>query len=141
MVSVGIVPSEDQIKLFNELKVDKLHRYLVIRLNKDRNGLETGEVGARDSTIKDLESILPKDNCCFVVFDFEYETFENPPRQTSKLLLICWAPDIAPIKIKVPFSSTKSDIKANFPGIQKDIQASDFAILDFEEMRKECCSK
>lgn len=140
MVSVGINPTEDQVKLYNQLKVDKSIRCLILALNKDRNGLETEFTGDRDFTLKDLHEKLPKDNCRYVIFDFDYETKENPPRATSKLLLILWSPDIAPIKVKVPFTSTKNDIKAAFVGIQKDILASDFAILDPEELRNELCN-
>ncbi len=139
MVSVGISPTEDQVKLYNELKVDKTHRFIILALNKDRNGLEVETIGERNLTIKDLHEKLPKDNCRFVVFDFEYDTKENPPRATSKLLLISWAPDIAPIKVKVPFTGTRGDVKASFTGIQKDILATDLAILDPEELRNELC--
>ena len=138
MVSCGISPSEEQVKLYNELKINKLHRYLIFGLNKDRNALETFEVGKREDGLKELLSQLPNNDCRFVVYDFEYETSENPPRSTQKLLLLCWTPDIAPIKVKVPFTSTKSDIKSNFVGIQKDMQVSDSSQLDFEELRKEC---
>jgi len=135
----GIHVKEEHVELFNKLKIDKKFRALIFGLNNDRNAIELFKECDRDYTLKDLENDLPSNNCRFVIYDFEYQTFENPPRDTSKLLLIHWAPDIAPIKIKVPFSATKSEIKGAFSGIQKDIQASDFAILDFEELRKECC--
>lgn len=139
MVSVGITPTDDQIKLFNELKIEKKHRALILGLNKERNALETIKVGDRNFTLKDLQSELPHDNCRFVVYDFDYETFENPPRQTSTLLLICWAPDTSSIKIKTPFISTKGAVVGAFVGIQKSIQASDFSILNEEELRKDLC--
>lgn len=138
MVS-GITCSEEQIKLYNELKIEKKHRYIILGLNEKRDALEVLKLGKREETIKDVEESLPKDNCRYVVFDFEFKTFENPPRDTAKLLLICWAPDNAPIKVKVPFASTKSEIRNSFPGINKDVSASDLGILDYEELRKECC--
>ena len=138
MVS-GITCKEEHIILYNELKIEKKHRYVVLGLNDKRDELVLVHVGKREETLKDLEEHLPKDNCRFVAYDFEYKTFENPPRDTTKLLLICWAPDNAPIKVKVPFTSTKSELKSSFTGIQKDIQASDYSILDHEELRKECC--
>ena len=139
MVSAGITPTEEQVEIFNTIKIDKKFRCLILALNKERNKLETVATHDRNFTIKDLEKELPNNDCRFVVFDFEFQTYENPPRDTSKLLLICWVPDIAPIKVKVPFTSTKGEIKAAFPGIAKDVQASDCAILDYEELRKECC--
>ena len=137
MVSVVTVTPE-QIQLYQDLKIDEKYRYIILALTKDRNALEIVSLGERDKSLKDLEQFLPNNDCRYVVFDFEFETFENPPRPTRKILLISWAPDIAPIKVKVPFASSKTEIRSAFQGIQKDIQASDLSILDFEELRKEC---
>ena len=135
----GIHIKEEHTILFNQLKVDKKYRALIFGLNKDRNGIELFKECDRNYSLKDLESDLPDNDCRYVVYDFEYQTFENPPRETAKLLLIVWAPDNASIKVKVPFTATKSEIRGTFSGIQKDIQASDYSIFDFEELRKECC--
>ena len=139
MVS-GIEPTEEQREIFEKLKIDKIHRYFVLGLNKDRNGLDTIEIGARDSNLKDLVDKLPNDDCRFIIFDFEFKTKEKIERETSRLLLICWAPDAAPTKIKVPFISSKAALTGNFTGIQKNIQASDKGELDFEELRDQCCN-
>lgn len=137
MVSVVTVTPE-QIQLYQDLKIDEKYRFIILGLTKDRNALEIVALGEREKSLKDLEAHLPNNDCRYVVFDFEFETFENPPRPTRKILLISWAPDIAPIKVKVPFASSKTEIRSAFQGIQKDIQASDLGILDFEELRKEC---
>ena len=74
-----------------------------------------------------------------MIFDYELETFEEPPRKTSKIILFLWAPDVAPIRKKIPFATSKSSITASFEGIQKDIQLSDLSlILEEVELRKEC---
>lgn len=138
MVSCGISPKDEQIKLYNELKVDKKYRFLVFGLNKERNSLETFGIGKREEGLKDLMSLLPSDDCRYVVYDFEYENFENPPRATQKLLLFAWCPDNAPTKVKVPFTSIKSELISSFTGIQKTLQVADSSQLDFEELRKEC---
>mmetsp|Transcript_25389 Transcript_25389/g.26450 ORF Transcript_25389/g.26450 Transcript_25389/m.26450 type:complete len:139 (+) Transcript_25389:37-453(+) len=134
----GIHVSDELVKEYNELKINKKYRYIILGLNDQRNGVELLEKGDRDKTLKDLESSLPKDNCRYVVFDFDFLTFENPPRESNKLILILWTPDIAPIKVKVPFTGTKAEIKGSFVGISKDILAPDFSFLDHEELRKEC---
>ena len=100
--------------------------------------MEISTIGARDSKLCDLKEHLPSNDCRFVVYDFETTTYENPPRETSKLLFVIWAPDAAPIKRKVPCVSTKAEFKAQFVGLQKDLQLSDYALIDEEEMRKEC---
>jgi cofilin len=137
MVS-GMKCSDEQVTLYNELKIDKKHRCIILKLNSTNDGLEVEHVGSRDFQIKELENQLPNDDCRFIIFDFEYDTDENPPRHTTKLILILWCPDNTPIKKRVPFSSTKAEVKSTFVGIQKDIQVSDKSQLDFEELRKEC---
>ena len=138
MVSVGINPSDEQIKIYKELKVDKTHRCYALKLNPTRDGLVDLFIGDRDFKLEDLKEKLPANDCVYVIYDFEFDTYENPPRATNKLLLIFWCPDTAPIKVKAPFASTKNDLKAAFDGIAKDIMASDTSILDHEELRKEC---
>jgi len=140
-VTVGIEPTQEHIEKYAELKVDKKYRYIILALNKERNALEILRLGDRSEGMKELEPHLPKDNCVYVVYDFEYDTYESPPRQTAKLLLICWVPDNCSSKIKVPFAGTKSSVRGAFAGIQKDVQASDFSYLDVEDLRKECCNK
>ena len=137
MVSVGIHPTNEHIELFESVKTDRKNRALSLKLNDARNALELDFVEGRDFTLEQLAEKLPPNDCRFVVFDFEYKTFESPPRETSKLILIMWNPDSAPIKVRMPFSSTKGDLKSSFTGIQKDIQASDLSFLDYEYLRKE----
>ena len=139
MVSCGITPSEEQIKIYEALKTDKVHRCYALKLNAKRDGLEDLFIGDRDFTLENLKEKIPANDCVYVIYDFEFQTFEEPPRDTSKLLLIFWCPDTAPIRVKAPFASSKNDLKGAFSGIAKDIMASDSSILDFEELRKECC--
>jgi len=136
-MSSGIYPTNEHIELFESVKTDRKNRALSLKLNDDKNALELDFVEGRDFTLEQLAEKLPNNDCRFVVFDFEYKTFESPPRDTSKLLLIMWNPDNASIKVRVPFTSTKGDVKASFAGIQKDIQASDVSFLDYEYLRKE----
>jgi len=141
MVS-GIEVIDDYIKIYNETKIDKKHRGFILKTNKVNNKdvLELVEVLERDFKLEALPEKLPKDGCRFIVYDFEYETFENPPRNTAKLLLIMWVPDIAPTKEKVALTTTKNAIRGAFTGIQKDIQASDSSSIDPTELRKDFCN-
>jgi cofilin len=72
-----------------------------------------------------------------VIWDFDYETDEKPPRKTARLILIYWCPDTSKINRKFVFSSTKESVKRSLVGIQTDIQASDFSGLDYDSVRKE----
>lgn len=134
----GIHVTDDIVEEFNKLKIEKTYRAIVLGLNETRDSIKLFSTHDRNYNTEQLALDLPQNDCRYVIYDFEYETDENPPRQTTKLILICWVPDNSPIKIKVPFSATKSEVRGALPGIQKDVQASDLSIIDFHELRKEC---
>ena len=134
----GIHATDEHIELYNKLKINKEYRCIIYGLNDARDEIKVFGTYGRDYTLEKLSQDLPANECRYVLYDFEFQTFENPPRDTSKLLLISWAPDYAPIKVKVPFAATISEIRSAFTGIQKLVEASDKSILDKEELRKEC---
>jgi cofilin len=137
MVESGIRPSETDIEDFNNLKMKGLYKVLVLSINTEGNSLQVEFKGDKTFNYDDLKNYLPKDDCRFVVYDFDYETDEKPPRKTSKLVLVYWAPITAPMKRKFTYSSTKNAIKSAFTGIQKDLQPSDWSELERDVLRKE----
>ena len=86
---------------------------------------------------EDLTNYLPKADMRFVIYDFEYKTYENPPRHTSKLLFIQWRPMTTPLKKKWLFDPIVSKIKNAFGGIQKDIFVDDLSDLQRDIIEKE----
>lgn len=133
----GIRPSEEQIKEYNTLKINPSLRCLIYSISKDEKSIENVFQAGRDFLYKDLYEQLPSNEPRFVLYDFDYETDEKPPRKTNKLLLIFWCPDSSSIKKKFVFASSKESIKRSFTGIQKDIQASDLSEIDYDVVRKE----
>ena len=138
MVDSGIKPTSEIMAAFNELKIERTIKCLVLKIDSSNKGLEIDfSVDKASFNYNELADRLPKDDPRFVLVDFEYETNENPPRKTSRLVLFFWCPDNSKIQRKVVFSSTKHSVKQILSGIQKDIQASDYADLDYENVRKE----
>ena len=133
----GISPTEEHVEEFNLLKMKGLNKILIFSLNAEMNKLELLFKADKAFQYDDLKAMLPNDDCRFVVYDFDYETLESPPRKTSKLILIYWAPIAAPMKRKFTFSSTKGALKSAFIGIQKDLQPSDWSDLEREHLTKE----
>jgi cofilin len=137
MVDSGIKCNSDITAAFNELKIERTLKCLVLKIDKANTGLEIDFKEDKTFNYSELAEKLPKDDPRFVLVDFEYETNENPPRKTSKLILFFWCPDNSKINRKVVFSSTKHSIKTALTGIQKDLQASDYSDLDYENVKKE----
>lgn len=114
--------TDDDIAQFNKLKLDRAYQYMILSLNDQNSGIvieKTGEKGAKYDEIPDL---LPKDDCRYVIVDFEFETDENPPRKTNKLVLFLYVPNNSPAKRRFPFASANDSLKKAFTGIQKEIQ-------------------
>lgn len=135
----GIKPKEEQLKEYNELKINKTKKILIFAVNQsdNENKFETVYSAGKDFDFKTLVEILPNEDPRFVIYDFDYSTDEKPPRKTSKLLLIFWCPTACTINKKFLYASTKDSVRSAFTGIQKDIQASDFSDLDYDSIRKD----
>lgn len=76
-----------------------------------------------------------------IVADFEYDTDENPPRRTDKIILVVYMPVNASAFKKAPIAASKNALKSKFVGIAKDFQANDWSEMDHETIRKEMCKK
>jgi hypothetical protein len=58
MVS-GIKPEEDLVKIYNELKINRTLKCIILTINKDNNGLEVAFTGDNTFSYKDLFEHLP----------------------------------------------------------------------------------
>lgn len=139
MVSTGVKPSEEQIKLFTELQHDKKHRAIVFRLNDKGNAIEHEETYQREAQLSEISSKLPTNDCRFVILDFEYENYDKPPKPCNKVLLMYWLPDGSPMKRNVAYAGARGELQSEFKGIANVIQATDKSYWDYETIRKELC--
>jgi cofilin len=71
---------------------------------------------------------LPKDDCRYAVYDFEYEHEDGGKR--SKILFVLWSPDTAKIKSKMLYTSSKDALRKKLVGIGTEIQATDAGEID-----------
>ena len=133
----GITLTDEQIDVYNELKLHKKFKGIVYVLNENRDAFDITKTFDPSDKLEDIAEFLPKDNCAFLVLDFEYKTDENPPRDTAKIILISWVPDSAPIKRKVPHSSSTEELKCVLTGIHKLIQASSASDITYEYIKGE----
>jgi cofilin len=134
----GITPNETILQEYKEFKINRAYKCLILALDKDNKEIEITFKGDKNFEYKELADQLPKDDSRFVLVFFEYETDEKPPRKTDKIIMIYWCPTTTPIRRKFASASTKEAIKTACTGIQKDIQASDYSEIDYDEVRKEC---
>jgi cofilin len=122
----GIAVSEDCVSKFNELKLGHAHRYVLFKMNADNTEVVVEKTGSSSETYSSFAAGLPKDHCRYALFDYEYQIDGG---RRDKILFILWAPDTAPIREKMIFTSTKDSIKKKLTGLQVEIQATDASEL------------
>lgn len=132
----GIKPDEELLAEFKELKMNQKFKTMIFEITDDGR-LQIVFKGDKNFSYKDLFDQLPSDQPRYIAYDFDYQTDENPPRKTNKLILILWCPNDCAPKKKFTYSSSFNDITNTLGSIQKVIQVDDFAGLDFETVRKQ----
>ena len=131
----GLTISDESIELFNKVKIEKYYSYILFGLSPDNSAIEFRGSGDRNYNFDSIASELPKADVAFVIYDLEYETDENPPRITSKLILISWCPILAPIRRKFALNSAENQLKMSFTGIQKDFKLTEYEEVSFAAIR------
>lgn len=124
----GIAVSDECITTFNELKSKKAHKFIIFKIENNAV-VKVAECGAPSQTFEDFKARLVKDEPCYAVFDFDYEA-EGATR--SKLVFIAWIPDVAKVKAKMIYASTKEALKMKIEGALVDVQACDASEISHE---------
>ncbi|XP_057422719.1 actin-depolymerizing factor 7 [Lotus japonicus] len=113
---------DDECKLkFVELKAKRNYRFIVFKIESQDVVVE--KLGSPEETYDDFAASLPPDECRYAVFDFDFTTNENC--QKSKIFFIAWAPDIAKVRHKMVYASSKDRFKRELDGVQVELQATD----------------
>lgn len=73
--------------MYQDLKLKKKYKYLVYKLSADNSCVEM-EKAAESGTYDDFIAALPKAECRYAVFDFEYE--KPGEGQRNKICFFAW---------------------------------------------------
>ncbi|GFP93308.1 actin-depolymerizing factor 10 [Phtheirospermum japonicum] len=115
---------DDECKLkFLELKAKRNYRYIVFKIDGTGNQVMVEKAGDNNATYQDFTDSLPSDECRYAVFDYDFTTDENCHK--SKIYFIAWSPDIAKVRTKMLYASSKDRFKRELDGIQVELQATD----------------
>ncbi len=113
---------DDALNSFNNVKLNRKNRYMICSIDDAGSALKVEKMGEADAPYSEVAENLPKDDCRYAIVDMEYETDENPPRKTNKLVLFLWVPMATPAKRRFTFASSNDSLKKAFTGIQKEFQ-------------------
>ncbi|KAI7732576.1 hypothetical protein M8C21_024182 [Ambrosia artemisiifolia] len=121
----------DECKLrFLELKAKRTFRYIVFKIEEKQKQVIVEKVGEPTQSHQDFAACLPESECRYAVFDYDFVTEENC--QKSRIFFIAWSPDIARVRSKMIYASSKDRFKRELDGIQVELQATDPTEMDLD---------
>eukprot|EP01087_Luapelamoeba_hula_P001671 TRINITY_DN11402_c0_g1_i1.p1 TRINITY_DN11402_c0_g1~~TRINITY_DN11402_c0_g1_i1.p1 ORF type:complete len:138 (-),score=30.77 TRINITY_DN11402_c0_g1_i1:6-419(-) len=119
----GIAVADEVVHKFNELKLAHNTRYLTFQMSDDLTQVVLDKTSVSPSaTWEDFTSDLPRHDCRYGVFDFEYE---KDGGRRNKIVFVVWCPETSKIKAKMLYTSTKESLKKKLVGIGSELQATD----------------
>ncbi|OIR57347.1 MAG: cofilin [Amphiamblys sp. WSBS2006] len=134
------------VALYNELKLQKAHKYIIYSISDDKKtvkvekcpqttGLEPKPESEEREAYKQFLSLLPSDDCRYIVYDF---VFEKSPEDglRNKICFIMWSPDTAPVRKKMLYASCKETSKSLLSGIALEIQATDEEEVSYDHIKE-----
>jgi cofilin len=95
------------------------------------------ERSVESETWENFVAGLPKNDCRYIVYDFDYEPAEGGIRK--KIIFIFWSPDVAKIRAKMIYASSEESLQSKL-NVQTRIQANDFSDLDFDSILSRICN-
>lgn len=130
MAVTGITLQDEVTTVFNELKLGKGLQYVIYRLTPDFKEVEVEKKAPAPATWDAFVADLPKDDCRYAVFDYQFATDKDGER--NKLIFVLWTPETARIKTKMLYPATKEAMKRALVGIGAEIQATDEAEISID---------
>mmetsp|Transcript_40748 Transcript_40748/g.30002 ORF Transcript_40748/g.30002 Transcript_40748/m.30002 type:complete len:93 (+) Transcript_40748:105-383(+) len=89
--------------------MNRAHRYVIFRINDEKNRIVVDKVGGRDEDFEKFKESLDKDKCRYACYEFEYKTNDN--RTESKIFFFLYAPDCCTANEKFIYATTKATIQ------------------------------
>jgi len=139
IMSSGVAVDDECKNVFEEIKKNKKHRYIVFYI-KDEKSIAVETIGGRDASYDSFLTDLMKageSECRYGLYDMEYEHQCQGATEKSfkqKLFLMAWCPDTARIKKKMLYSSSFDALKKSLVGVHKYVQATDSSEASEEQI-------
>ena len=128
----GIRVNSEVVELYNQFRFGKGGmRFFTCKLSDDMTEVVLDSTGASNSSWEDMEATLPKHECRYIFFHFNYEE-EGGKR--SKIVFMTWCPEGSTIKQKMLYAATNQTLKRMFEGIGCAMQACDASELCKEQV-------
>ncbi|KAF8895650.1 cofilin [Infundibulicybe gibba] len=128
----GVTVADECTMEFQGLKLKKTHKYILFTLSSDNTQIVVDKKSSSTS-YDDFIADLPEAECRWAIYDFEFEkrglanatNFASSPEAS---------PDVAKIKQKMIFASSRDALRRALVGISVEIQATDSSEVSYESV-------
>ena len=131
--------NDECVTEYNNLKLQKKVRCIFFRMSDSaKEIIVDSQYDRSDDRAADYEKFigtLPRDDCRYVVFDFEFDTDGG---LRNKILFINWAPETSKIKSKMLYAASKDAFKKKLVGLSIEVQATDLSEVAYQEVLDKC---
>ncbi|KAH7438792.1 hypothetical protein KP509_04G031400 [Ceratopteris richardii] len=125
---------DDDCKLrFLELKGKRTHRYIVYKIDDKVNKIVVEKLGGPDESYDSFTASLPEKDCRYAIYDYDFVTEDNC--QKSKIFFVAWSPDIARVRTRMLYASSKDRFKRELD-VTHEIQATDASEIEIENFKQ-----
>ena len=128
-MNTGInIPDEVRAE-FQALRLKRKYRYIIMKVNEAKDGVEVEKTGERDETFDQFKENMPKNNSRWAVYDLEWNADDG--RKLSKLLFILFAPDDNLDKAeRFVVTCNKDQVKSKMSETNRDLQINSWDDLN-----------
>ena len=128
-MNTGInIPDEVRAE-FQALRLKRKYRYIIMKVNEAKDGVEVEKTGERDETFDQFKENMPKNNSRWAVYDLEWNADDG--RKLSKLLFILFAPDDNADKAeRFVVTCNKDQVKSKMSETNRDMQVNSWDDLN-----------
>ena len=123
MATTGMWVTDECKNSYMDMKWKKNHRYIVYKIDEKSRLVTVDKVGGPAENYEDLAAALPKDDCRYAVFDFDFVTVDNCRK--SKIFFIAWSPTESRIRAKILYATSKAGLRRVLDGVSYELQATD----------------
>lgn len=132
----GIAVMDKCVEAYQALS-KRAHSIVVLKINGDMTAVEVEKTfppvkGDAVSEWKDFVKSLPEGDCRYVITDFTWN--DTPTVTKSKICMILWSPDNAPIRAKMIYASSQEAVTNKTP-VQRSLQATEYDELEYATVK------
>lgn len=145
MSQSGATVAQECITAYNDLKLNKKHKYIIFKLSDDSKQIVVEDASSDqdwenfreklvNATSKSKTGAVGK-GPRYAVYDFEYNLATGEGTR-NKITFIAWSPDDAGIHAKMIYASSKDALKRSLTGIATELQANDTDDIEYDSILK-----